>query len=83
VLHFGGVERMAPNDDSAMAAAMARVAEKIRALVERPGAIGGAAYADQLPVEAVMTWEHGSEGGLLLWRVPFREAQPKKAETVE
>jgi hypothetical protein len=74
VVYFGGVERMTTDDDSAMAAAMARVTEKIRALVERPGAVGGAVYADQLSVEMVMTWEHGTDAGLLLWRVPFREA---------
>jgi hypothetical protein len=29
-------------------------------------------YADQLPVELMMTWEHGTDDGLILWRVPFK-----------
>jgi hypothetical protein len=42
VVYFGGVERMTSDDNSAMAAAMARVTEKIRALVDRPGAVSAA-----------------------------------------
>ena len=58
---------------------MTRVTDKIRALVEEPGAVGGAVYADQLSVEVVMTGEHGTDNGLILWRVPFKRAMPKEA----
>jgi hypothetical protein len=80
VVYFGGVERIAPpSDERAMAAAMTRITDKIHALVEEPGAVGGGVCADQLPVEAVMTWEHGTDDGLILWRVPFKRALPKEA----